>query len=252
MTLRRVVAGLAPILLLLGCGGGGTSGNSTPPPPAPPTPDFSITVSSAAITITAGSSGNTSVTVTPLNGFSGVVDISVAGFPAGVSASPLQISAGSSGTLILNVSSSVATGTYSGSVKGQSGTTSHTVAASLKVPITLGGETLSHTYDATIPASAQTYLDKLWADATSPGYFYDMCGSASESVTLTVGYDPAQSFHFSTNPSPSINIHQLPAPNAQGEDTNFDFAYIHENGHALRAFSSFLPPFTKGTDPWEE
>jgi hypothetical protein len=50
-------------------------------------PDFSITVSPISMTVTAGQSGTTTISVTPSNGFSSAVSFSCSGVPAGASCS---------------------------------------------------------------------------------------------------------------------------------------------------------------------
>ncbi len=69
------------VIFLGGCGGGGGGGTQ----PLPPQPDFTIGFSAATVSITQGSSSTpVSVTVTGLNGFSGTVQVTLSGVPAGV------------------------------------------------------------------------------------------------------------------------------------------------------------------------
>ena len=49
------------------------------------TPDFSVAATSASLTLTAGQSGTTGVSVTPLNGFNSAVSFSCSGLPSGAS-----------------------------------------------------------------------------------------------------------------------------------------------------------------------
>ena len=48
--------------------------------------DFSLSVSPGSVTVTQGSKGGATVTVTPVDGFTGTVTLSASGFPSGVTA----------------------------------------------------------------------------------------------------------------------------------------------------------------------
>jgi hypothetical protein len=52
-----------------------------------PAPDFSVAASPASFTVTAGQSGTTTVTLTPLNGFNSAVSFSCSGLPTGATCS---------------------------------------------------------------------------------------------------------------------------------------------------------------------
>src|SRR5271154_4234247 len=86
---------LLPGLLLLvsfGCGGGSSSlQTSSPPPPPPPQPDFSIGFSVDSVNIQQGSTSQVvDLSVTPLNGFTGSVQVTLTGMPNGVVSNPLS------------------------------------------------------------------------------------------------------------------------------------------------------------------
>lgn len=101
--------------------------------------DFSISASPSALTIQAGSSGSSTITVTSLNGFSGTVSL-VTSAPTGLSAilssSSLTIASGgsSSSTLSITVSSTTASGTYTVTVTGTSGSLTHSTTVTVTVP----------------------------------------------------------------------------------------------------------------------
>jgi len=112
-------------------GEGPTSSENSATPQAAPPGDFSISISPSSRTLFSGSTTFT-VTITPSNGFSGPVSLSVSGLPAKVT-----------GTFSLNpaTSSSTLTITESGAsfsrvtvtVTGTSGALSHSASASLVV-----------------------------------------------------------------------------------------------------------------------
>jgi len=94
-------------------------------------PDFSLAATST--TVTQGGSGSSTVSVTPLGGFSGSVALSTSGLPAGVTASFSPASTSGSSTLTFTASSTATTGTTNITVTGTSGTLTHTASVSLTV-----------------------------------------------------------------------------------------------------------------------
>ena len=135
---RLVLAGGASLIafLLAACGSGG----SNPPPsfsPAPPAPDFSLSVSSGSISVEQGAtSGAVTVTVNPINGFTGSVSIAVEGLPAGVTsspASPFSVAAGQSQQVTFSTSTSVVDGSYALTLRGTSGALSFNATLTLTV-----------------------------------------------------------------------------------------------------------------------
>src|SRR5262249_4013684 len=99
----------------------------------PAQPNFSLSASPASLTVKQGSSATSTITVNPVNGFSGSVALSASGLPAGVTASFNPSSTTSSSTLPLTASSTAAPGTATVTVTGTSGSLSHTANISLTV-----------------------------------------------------------------------------------------------------------------------
>ncbi len=89
---------------------------------AAPTPDFSLSASPGSINVAQGSSGSTTVSVSPQNGFSANVALSASGLPSGVTAAFSPSSTSATSTLTLSASSAAATGTITISVNGTSPT----------------------------------------------------------------------------------------------------------------------------------
>ena len=108
-------------LLMVGCGGGGGgTGNPNPPPVA----DFSLAISAPAVAADVGSqSGPVTVSVRPLNGFSGPVSVELQGLPSGVQAQPASFSITPGGTQSLSFSLGASTpvGTSAIQLVGRSG-----------------------------------------------------------------------------------------------------------------------------------
>ena len=99
----------------------------------PPQPDFSL----PGVTVTAapGGSGSAGIAITPINGFSAPVTLSGSGLPNGVGTiftpNPASPSTGSS--IAVTVPAAVAPGTYSGTLRGISGSLDHSSALTLVV-----------------------------------------------------------------------------------------------------------------------
>ncbi|HEV2492053.1 MAG TPA: hypothetical protein VG204_03170 [Terriglobia bacterium] len=98
-----------------------------------PSADFGLTASPASQTVTQGNGANYSVSISPLNGFTGSVSFSTGGLPLGVTASFNPTASASSTTLTLTAASSTPTGTYTITVNGLSGSLSHTLSLTLVV-----------------------------------------------------------------------------------------------------------------------
>jgi len=98
------------------------------------TPDFGLSASPSSLTVTAGSTGTSTVNVTSINNFNGTVDLQATVTPAGPSLSlnpsSVPVPSDGSGSSVLTVSTTNATapGFYKLSVTGTSGSSSHTTA----------------------------------------------------------------------------------------------------------------------------
>ena len=96
-------------------------------------PNFSLTASPAALSVAQGGSGASTITVVPLNGFTGSVALSTGTLPAGVTASFSPTSATTTSTVTFAASSTAAAGTSTVTVTGASGNLTHTVTITLTV-----------------------------------------------------------------------------------------------------------------------
>ncbi len=115
---------------------GGASNCSAITPGGAPVPDFSIACSPSSLTIGAGSNGNTTCTLTSINGYATPVNLSCVGQPLGVtcgfSVNPVTPTGGS--TLTLTVAGSQAAGTFNFQVRGTDGSLTHDTPITLTVP----------------------------------------------------------------------------------------------------------------------
>ena len=122
---------LSSLFALLSCSGGSHSSVSPVL-----TADFSLTSTPATATLTAGGMGQTvSVNAAAQNGFTGTVNVTVAGLPSGVMAKPttLTLTPGTPQTVTLTAAATAAAGSATVTFTGTSGTLSHsaTVAATV-------------------------------------------------------------------------------------------------------------------------
>ncbi|MDQ6860551.1 MAG: hypothetical protein M3032_05265 [Verrucomicrobiota bacterium] len=107
----------------------------TPTPTPTPAPDFSMSISPASQTVPrAGGTASYSVAITPSNGFSSPVSLSVSGLPSGASSTFSPNPTTSTSTLTVTVPSTSARGTYTLTVTGSGGspTVTHTATATLQ------------------------------------------------------------------------------------------------------------------------
>jgi hypothetical protein len=96
--------------------------------------DYSLSLTPASVTVTAGSAASYTVNIARSGGFAGSVTFSVAGLPAGASGTftPNPATANSS-SLSITTTTATAAGTYPFTVTGTSGTLSHAASGTLVV-----------------------------------------------------------------------------------------------------------------------
>jgi subtilase family serine protease len=96
-------------------------------------PGVTLAAAPTTLSITRGTSGSSTITITPVNGFTGAVSLTVSGLPAGVSAAFSPASATSSSKLTLTASSSATIGNATVTINAKSG--SVTAAATLALTV---------------------------------------------------------------------------------------------------------------------
>ncbi len=124
-----------------------TSGSVTRTVPitvtVPPPPDFQVSLSPTALTVAQGASGTTTLTVAPLNGFTGTLSLSLVddatGNPVpGITLSPAGVTVSGSSpqtfTLTVDVGAGVASGTYYLRLQATSGGLTRAALLRLTVP----------------------------------------------------------------------------------------------------------------------
>jgi hypothetical protein len=96
-------------------------------------PNFIVLPSPNTMVVGPGSSGTSTITLTPVNGFSGSVTLSVSGLPTGVTAAFSANPVTSSSTLTLTASSKAAMGTATVTITATSGNLTNSIPISLTV-----------------------------------------------------------------------------------------------------------------------
>ena len=104
----------------------------TAPPPAP---DFTISASPASLTVRRGTSGSYTVTIGPLNGFTGTVNLTVSGVPNRVTATfnPASVTASGTSNLTITAANNAPKNPVTLTITGISGTTAHSTTVSLNI-----------------------------------------------------------------------------------------------------------------------
>jgi hypothetical protein len=97
------------------------------------TPSYTISASPSVLTIVRGSRAATTVSVTPLYGFTGNIAFAATGLPSGVTATFGTIGASQPGTLTLTVSTAAAVGSSVITITGTSGASRGTTTIALTV-----------------------------------------------------------------------------------------------------------------------
>jgi len=96
-------------------------------------PDFSLSVSLTPQSVSRGGTATYSVTIKPANGFTGSVTLSLSGQPSGSTVTFTPNPATGTSTLTVTTRSTTAPKTYTLTIKGVSGSLSHSTSASLTV-----------------------------------------------------------------------------------------------------------------------
>jgi Abnormal spindle-like microcephaly-assoc'd, ASPM-SPD-2-Hydin len=96
-------------------------------------PDFSLSANPNSVTVAQGSSATSTITVTPLNGFSGSVTLSATGLPSGVTAAFSPNPTSTTSTLTLTAAANATPGAVTVTISGTSGSLTHTTPLNLTV-----------------------------------------------------------------------------------------------------------------------
>ena len=221
-----------------------------------PLPNFQVSGSGFSPTpVTAGNPATSTITITPLNGFTGTVTLSCSGVPTGASCSfsPTSITGGAgNSTLTVNTSSTLAGGSYPMTVTGMSGSISHAATLTLEVESGTNPDfQISST--TTSPASVAPGSSATSTVTIAPLNGFNSpvaltCSSVSSGVTC--GLNPTSvTPSGSTNPTSTLTINTTAAV-APG---SYAITITATSGSTVHGTSVTLtvaqPDFTIGTAP---
>jgi subtilase family serine protease len=168
------------------------------------TPSFTLAASPASLSVTQGSSGTSTITVTDKNGFTGSVTLAASGLPSGVTAAFGTNPTTGTSVLTLTASATATTGTATVTITGTSGSLTATTTVAL-----------------TVNASSAT---KNFTLSLSPASFtIDERGSVSTTLTITSqgGFNSAVTLsvnEFPTDVSATASANPVTPP-ANGSTT---------------------------------
>src|SRR5207302_264945 len=166
-----VGAAVAPGVYNLTVDGTGTPGNRSTPLTltVSAAPEYTLSLSPAALTIGQGATGNSTVTITRTN-FAGAVTLSLGGAPTGVTGSFNPAApTGTSSTLTVSVGAAVAPGVYNLTVDGSATVGARSTPLTLTVGAHATGSLVNgRTYSGTISAPGD--LDTWTFTATQGDY----------------------------------------------------------------------------------
>ena len=158
-------------------------------------PSFSLSASPTALSIAGGAAGTTTLTLTPLNGFSSPVTVTLAGVPAGVGASFGPGSTPTTCVLTLVVSASAAPGASTVTITGKSGSLSQSLAIALTVlaPAASGGSVnLASSYNVmgAVTDGAQ-FSSSIGLDGGGRSYSASLLGTVKTAGGASYNFGPA-------------------------------------------------------------
>ena len=181
-------------------------------------PDFSIALSPIAITASPGTSNSTfNASITGQNGFSGSAQVTLSGLPAGTTtspASPFSVPAGSSQTVTLALPATAASGNYTVTATGSSGSLTHSSALTLTVG-TAPGFSMALSPNA-IATNAGTSNSTFTVSITAQNAFNGSFTVTLNGLPAGVTTSPASPFNVAAGGSQAVTL-SLPANIVSGD-----------------------------------
>jgi subtilase family serine protease len=160
-------------------------------------PNFSLSASPNAVAIAkGGASGTSTITITPVHGFSGNVTLAASGLPKDVTASFTPNPATSSSVLTLTASSAAKVGKVTVTVTGTSGSLSATTTLTL---------TVDASGNFTLAASPKTLKVAQGSSGTSTITIKPTAGFDQEVTLSASGLPSGVTASFNTNPATSTS-----------------------------------------------
>jgi hypothetical protein len=139
------------------------------------TPSYALSASPSSLSVAQGGQGTSTITITPENGFSGSVSLSVSGLPNGVTAVFSPNPATSTSTLMLTANATAATGTTTVAATGASG------SLTLTMPLTL---TVTPSITLTLSSSSLNFGNEV-IDMTSAAKLVTVTDSGNATLDIS-------------------------------------------------------------------
>ncbi|MGB2605487.1 MAG: protease pro-enzyme activation domain-containing protein [Candidatus Sulfotelmatobacter sp.] len=157
------------------------------------TPSFTLSDSPSSLTITQGSSGTSTITVTDVGGFTGSVTLAASGLPSGVTATFGTNPTTGTSVMTLTASATATTGTSTVTITGTSGSLTATTTLALTV-------NSSATPNFSVSASPASVTVTQGASGTSTITVTSTGGFNSATTLSASGLPSGVTATFSTNP----------------------------------------------------
>jgi hypothetical protein len=167
-----------------------------------PAPSYTLSTNPGSVSIVRGGQGTSTISIAPVNGFSGSVTLSAAGLPSGVTAAFSPNPATSSSTLTLTAGATAATGTATVTITGTSGSLTRTTTLSL---------TVKGTPSFTLSASPASVSIVQGSQGTSTISITPVNGFSGSVTLLAVGWPSGVTAVFSSNPATTTSTLTLTA-----------------------------------------
>jgi uncharacterized membrane protein len=175
--------------------------------------DFALAGPASTVALTTGATAQINVSADAFNGFSGQVAASLAGLPAGVTASlsSLTLTPRTAQTITLTAAPNVATGSATLTLQGTSGTLSH----NLEFPLAVSAQVAAADFSLSLNPSSLTL---------TPGGSAGQVALSATALNGFTGSIAAQPSSFVLSPGGSQNISFSAASTNQAQTANITFS----------------------------
>ena len=168
-------------------------------------PSFTLSASPSSLSMTQGSSGNSSISVVGAGGFTGNVSLAAAGLPSGVTAAFATNPTAKTSVLTLTASNTATTGAATVAITGTSGTLTATTSVKLTVAVPPS---------FTLSASPQTLAVNQGSSGTSTISLTGAGGFTGSVKLAATGLPSGVTAAFATNPTAKTSVLTLTASKA--------------------------------------
>jgi len=181
------------LIQIVGTTSGGAITHSVPITIVIPGTGFTLAPSASSLSVTRGSSGTDTITVTDLAGFTGSVSFTTSTLPSGVTASFSPASSTTSSVLTLTASSTATTGAFTVTVTGTSGSNTATTPITLSVVSGTGTFTLKPSAATLSIAQGASGTDTITVTDVSPFTGSVTFAATGQPSGVTASFSPASS-----------------------------------------------------------